>query len=51
MLTRLLTGQDMVGEWLVVQDGIYRYSVRQEGGLRVRTILSEYLATEVQWDD
>lgn len=51
MLTRLLTGQDMVGEWIVVQDGIYRYSVRQEGGLRVRSILSEYLATEVRWDE
>lgn len=51
MLTRLLTGQDMAGEWVVVQDGIYRYSLKPEGGIRVRTILSEYLATEVQWND
>lgn len=50
MLTRVLTGEDMAGEWVVVQEGAYRYSVHQEGGLRVRSVLSEYLATEVQWE-
>jgi hypothetical protein len=50
MLTRVLTGEDMAGEWVVVQEGTYRYSVHQEGGLRVRSVLSEYLATEVQWE-
>jgi hypothetical protein len=45
MLTRVLTGEDMAGEWVVVQQGTYRYSVHQEGGLRVRSVLSEYLAT------
>jgi hypothetical protein len=50
MMTRLLTGEDMAGEWVVVQEGAYRYSVQQEGGLRVRSVLSEYLATEVQWE-
>ena len=50
MMTRILTGEDMIGDWVVVQDGIYRYSVQQTGGLRVRSVLSEYLATEVQWD-
>lgn len=50
MLTRLLTGEDTEGEWVVVQEGIYRYSVQQDGGLRVRSVLSEYLATEVQWE-
>jgi hypothetical protein len=50
MMTRCLTGQDMAGHWVVVQDGIYRYSVQQTGGLRVRSVLSEYLAAEVQWE-
>lgn len=51
MMTRLLTGVDMVGPWVVVQEGIYRYAVDQaDGGLRVRSILSEYLATEVLWE-
>ena len=49
-MTRLVSGQDIVGEWTIVQEGIYRYSVQQDGGLRVRSVLSEYLATEVQWE-
>ena len=51
MMARLVTGEDMAGEWVVVQEGIYRYSVQHAGRLRVRSILSEYLATEVQWKD
>lgn len=50
MMTRFVTGQDIVGEWIIVQEGIYRYSVQQDGGLRVRSVLSEYLATEVRWE-
>lgn len=50
MMTRILTGQDMDGPWIVVQDGVYRYTVGQSGGLMVRTVLNEYLATEVSWD-
>lgn len=51
MMTRVLTGQDMEGDWVVVQDGMYRYSVQQDGGLRVRSVWAEYLATDVQWSD
>ena len=50
MMTRLVTGEDMVGQWVVVQEEVYRYSVQQDGGLRVRSVLFEYLATEVQWE-
>jgi hypothetical protein len=50
MMTRLATGEDMAGQWVVVQEGVYRYSVQQDGGLRVRSVLFEYLATEVQWE-
>jgi hypothetical protein len=51
MMTRVLTGQDLAGEWVVVQEGIYRYAVAQGGGMLVRSVLSEYLATEVYWGD
>lgn len=50
MMTRLLTGQDLQDGWVIVQDGIYRYAVMQQGGgALVRSVLSEYLATEVFW--
>lgn len=51
MMTRLLTREDMAGQWVIVQEGIYRYSVQQAGGFCVRSVLSEYLATEVVWED
>ncbi len=50
MMTRVATGEDMGGPWVVLQEGVYRYSVQQDGGLRVRSVLFEYLATEVQWE-
>ena len=50
MMTRLITGQDLNGPWIIVQDLIYRYSVSQvAGGLLVRSVLNEYLGTEVFW--
>ena len=49
MMTRVITGQDLVGPWVIVQDGTYRYSVAQDDGLVVRSVLYEYLATEVHW--
>ena len=47
--TRSSEGQDLVDDWIMVQDGVYRYSV--EGGTRVRTVLFEHIATEVRWDN
>jgi|SRR5690606_9134651 len=38
------------GPWIVVQGGRYRYSVIQDGGVKVRIVLSEYLACEIIWD-
>ena len=49
MMTRVLTGQDLDGDWVVVQDGVYRYAVAQAGTLMVRSVIFEYLATEVCW--
>ena len=51
MMTRIMTGQDLSGGWVVVQEGVYRYSLNQCGTIRVRSILHEYLATEVYWSD
>ncbi|KVE62445.1 hypothetical protein WI96_20755 [Burkholderia vietnamiensis] len=51
MMTRLLTGQDLDGPWVIVQDGVYRYSILQQGLFRVRIVIHEYLAAEVTWDD
>lgn len=51
MMTRLVTGQDLRDGWVIVQDGVYRYGVAQSGGILVRSVLFEYLATEVRWDD
>lgn len=51
MMTRMATGQDLAGAWVVVQEGVYRYAVAQQGKALVRTVLFEYLATEVYWND
>jgi hypothetical protein len=50
MMTRSATGEGMVGQWVIVQEGVYRYSVQQDCGLRVRSVIFEYLATEVRWE-
>ncbi len=49
MMTRVITGQDLSGAWVIVQDGVYRYGVAQQGVILVRSVLFEYLATEVYW--
>ena len=51
MTTRVLTGQDMRDGWVIVQDGVYRFRVDLCGGMLVRSMLFEYLATEVYWID
>ena len=52
MMTRLVSGEDLSDGWVIVQEGTYRYAVDQnDGGTRVRTVLLDYLATEVRWLD
>lgn len=51
MMTRVITGQDLSGAWVIVQDGVYRYGVAQQGVIVVRSVLFEYLATEVYWSN
>lgn len=50
MMTRQISGQDMEAGWVVVQPGVYRYAVFQDGNLTVRSVLRDYLATEARWD-
>ncbi len=50
MLTRVMTGQDLDDGWVNVQDDIYRYVVFQQGTLTVRSVIHNYLATEVVWE-
>ena len=38
------------GPWISVQEGRYRYSVDQDGGVCVRMVLSGYLACTVEWE-
>ena len=51
MMTRVVSGQDLVDGWVIVQDGVYRYSLEQRGTILVRSVLYNYLATEVWWND
>lgn len=51
MMTRLITGQDLVDGWVVVQNGVYRYRLEQAGSILVKSVLFEYLGTEVGWND
>jgi hypothetical protein len=49
MMMRIITGQDLDGSWVTVQDEIYRYAVCQAGTMLVRSVLWECLAAEVFW--
>lgn len=51
MMTRVITGQDLDEGWVIVQAGVYRYAVMQEGTMLVRLVIQEYLAAEVCWTD
>ncbi|EMQ4855075.1 hypothetical protein AAIB78_000198 [Morganella morganii] len=50
MMTRIMTGQDLDNGWINVQDNIYRYIVFQQSLLIVRSVIHNYLATEVIWE-
>ncbi|MGO4558105.1 hypothetical protein [Mesorhizobium sp. 2RAF21] len=51
MMTRFLTGEDLDEGWVIVQEGVYRYTVMQTGGMLVRIVMREYLAAEIVWED
>lgn len=49
MMTRMISGADLDNGWAIVQEGVYQYAITQEGTLRVRSVIRNYLATEVFW--
>lgn len=50
MMTRIIAGnQDIYDGWIVVQKGTYRYRVEYKNCTLVRTVICEYLVTEVCW--
>jgi hypothetical protein len=51
LMQRLISGDDMRPDgWVVVQPNVYRFAVMDQGQFIVRTVIREYLATEVAWD-
>lgn len=48
-ISRPAPAMDLSDGWIVVEEGNYRYSVDIADGTRVRTVIAEYLATEVHW--
>jgi hypothetical protein len=51
LMSRLISGKDMRPDgWVIVQPSVYRFAVMDDGQFVVRTVIREYLATEVVWD-
>ena len=51
MMQRMALGHLEYG-WVMMQEGVYRYMVVQRPGeTLVRSVIREYLATEVSWSD
>jgi len=49
MTVNLLDVEAMVGGWITVEPGRYRYSIDWSGTVTVKTVIWEYLATEARW--
>lgn len=50
MTVNLLDGKAMVGGWITVEPGRYRYAIDWSGSVTVKTVIWEYLASETRWD-
>ncbi|MER8802250.1 hypothetical protein [Mesorhizobium sp. M0998] len=49
LLQRVYEGIDMADGWIIVQPDIYVFAVIETDGMTVRSIIREYLLTEVSW--
>jgi hypothetical protein len=49
LLQRVAAGIDMAHGWIIVQPEIYVFAVIETNGVTVRSIIREYLLTEVTW--
>lgn len=50
MIVQLLDTETMVGGWITVEPGRYRYSIDWSDAVTVKTVIWEYLATETRWE-
>ncbi|WP_417417636.1 hypothetical protein [Hoeflea sp.] len=51
LMQRLITGEDLRSDgWVIVQPDVYRFAVMDNGQFVVRSVIREYLATEVVWE-
>ena len=51
MMQRVVGIEPLVDSWVLVQDNVYRYAVLQDyGEIVVRSLIRNYLATEVAWE-
>ncbi|WP_244489170.1 hypothetical protein [Devosia sp. Root685] len=50
MTVQLLDEEAMVGGWITVEPGRYRYSMGWSDSVTVKTVIWEYLATETRWE-
>ena len=50
LLQRVVKGTDMADGWIIVQPGVYVFAVIDTDSIVVRSIIREYLLTEVRWD-
>ena len=50
MSVRVAEDENLVGGWAEVEAAHYRYALDWGGGITVRTVIWDYLATEVRWD-
>lgn len=49
MTIQMFDEEAMVGGWFIVEPGRYRYLIDWSGGVTVKTVIWEYLATETRW--
>lgn len=49
LLQRAIEGTDMVEGWIIVQPGVYAFAVIETDSVTIRSIIREYLLTEVTW--
>ena len=40
----------MVGGWIIVEPGRYRYAIDWSDAITVKSVIWEYLATETRWE-
>jgi hypothetical protein len=50
MTVQLMDEEEMVGGWVTVKPGRYRYSIDWHEAVVVKTVIWEYLATETRWE-